>query len=83
MSVGRSVGGWKTATTDSAARTITAIARRLEQFPRLAAGMREGRLSVDQVGVIATRAADGSDEHYAQLFLGAIAAVTTGDRRTC
>ena len=29
--------------------------------------MREGRLSLDQVGVIAARAADGSDEHYAQL----------------
>ena len=29
--------------------------------------MREGRLSLDQVGVIAGRAADGSDEHYAEL----------------
>jgi hypothetical protein len=29
--------------------------------------MREGRLSLDQVGVIAGKAADGSDEHYAQL----------------
>jgi hypothetical protein len=29
--------------------------------------MREGRFSLDQVGVIAERAADGSDEHYAQL----------------
>jgi hypothetical protein len=29
--------------------------------------MREGRLSLDQVGVIAGQAADGSDEHYAEL----------------
>ena len=29
--------------------------------------MREGRLSLDQVGVIAGRAAEGSDEHYAEL----------------
>jgi hypothetical protein len=29
--------------------------------------MREGRLSLDQVGVIAARAGEGSDEHYAQL----------------
>ncbi|MGZ8802036.1 MAG: DUF222 domain-containing protein, partial [Mycobacterium sp.] len=31
------------------------------------AGMRQGRLSQDQVGVIADRAADGSDAHYAEL----------------
>jgi hypothetical protein len=30
-------------------------------------GLREGRFSLDQVGVIAERAADGSDAHYAQL----------------
>ncbi|BBY24937.1 hypothetical protein MSTO_51420 [Mycobacterium stomatepiae] len=29
--------------------------------------MKEGRLSLDQVGVIAARASDGSDEHYAAL----------------
>ncbi|MBO0677893.1 DUF222 domain-containing protein [Mycolicibacterium sp. S2-37] len=58
---------WKTATTPRRAETIVAIARRLDEFPRCAAGMREGRLSLDQVGVIAEKAADGSDEHYAQL----------------
>ncbi|WP_142254680.1 HNH endonuclease signature motif containing protein, partial [Mycobacterium colombiense] len=47
--------------------TIATIASRLEEFPRCAAGMREGRLSADQVGVIAARAGEGSDEHYAQL----------------
>ena len=29
--------------------------------------MREGRLSLDQVGVVAARAGEGSDEYYAQL----------------
>ena len=36
-------------------------------FPAASQGLREGRLSLDQVGVIAERAADGSDEHYAAL----------------
>ena len=35
-------------------------------FPA-APGMREGRLSLDQVGVIAGRAGEGSDAHYAEL----------------
>src|SRR4051794_37334167 len=58
---------WKTGVSPSNAATMAAIAHRAEQFPRLVAGMREGWLSVDRVGVIAERAADGSDEHYAQL----------------
>ena len=33
--------------------------------------MRDGRLSLDQVGVIAKKAADGSDAHYAQLAASA------------
>ena len=49
------------------AHTIATVARRLEEFPRCAQGMREGRLSLDQVGVIAARAGEGSDEHYAEL----------------
>ena len=36
-------------------------------FPAAPQGMREGRLSLDQVGVIAERAGEGSDEHYAEL----------------
>ena len=66
----RSISGlvaWKTGVAPRNAETVVAIAQRLQEFPRLAAGMREGRLSLDQVGVIAERAADGSDEHYAQL----------------
>ncbi len=63
---------WKLAASSANARTITTVARRLEEFPRCAQGMREGRLSLDQVGVIAARAGQGSDEHYA-----ALAAVAT------
>jgi hypothetical protein len=58
---------WKLGSSSANAHTITTIARRLEEFPRCAQGLREGRLSLDQVGVIAARAAEGSDEHYAQL----------------
>jgi len=58
---------WKTGCSSVNARSIAAVANRLAEFPRCVAGMREGRLSLDQVGVIAARAADGSDEHYAQL----------------
>ncbi|MGV0746229.1 HNH endonuclease signature motif containing protein [Mycolicibacterium sp. XJ870] len=65
---------WKTGVTPRNAETVVAVARRLEEFPHCAQGMREGRLSLDQVGVIAQRAADGSDEHYAEL--AAVATVT-------
>lgn len=58
---------WKTGCSPANAHTITVIASRLEELPRCAQGMREGRLSLDQVGVIAARAGRGSDEHYAQL----------------
>ncbi|MGE2835043.1 HNH endonuclease signature motif containing protein [Mycobacterium sp. SMC-4] len=58
---------WKIGCSSGNAETIAAVAQRLEAFPLCAAGMREGRLSLDQVGVIAKNAADGSDAHYAQL----------------
>ncbi len=58
---------WKLGWSSGNAHTVTAIARRLTEFPRCAAGMREGRLSLDQVGVIAAGAGVGSDEHYVQL----------------
>jgi hypothetical protein len=58
---------WKLGLSAANAHTITTVAGRLEEFPRCAAGMREGRLSLDQVGVIAARAGAGSDEHYAEL----------------
>jgi hypothetical protein len=62
---------WKTGTSPNNAHTIATVAHRLEEFPRCAEGLREGRLSLDQVGVVAERAADGSDEHYAQLAASA------------
>ncbi len=58
---------WKIGSSPANAHTITAVADRLAEFPRCAQGLREGRLSLDKVGVIARRAGQGSDEHYAQL----------------
>ena len=58
---------WKLGASSANAHTITTVARRREEFPRCAQGMRQGRLSLDQVGVIAARAGEGSDDHYAQL----------------
>jgi hypothetical protein len=58
---------WKTGCSPANAHTIATVAHRLEDFPRCAEGMQQGRLSLDQIGVIADRAADGSDEHYAEL----------------
>ena len=58
---------WKMGLSSGTAHAIATVARRLEEFPRCAEGMREGRLSLDQVGVIAARAGEGSDEHYAAL----------------
>jgi len=58
---------WKLGSSSTNAHTITTVARRLHEFPRCAAGLREGRLSLDQIGVIAARAGAGSDEHYAEL----------------
>ena len=58
---------WKLGLSAANAHTITTVAGRLQEFPRCAQNMREGRLSLDQVGVIAARAGAGSDAHYAQL----------------
>ncbi|WP_018602628.1 13E12 repeat family protein [Mycobacterium sp. 155] len=61
------VVAWKLGVSSTNAATIATIAHRVAEFPRCTQALREGRLSLDQVGVIAERAADGSDEHYAQL----------------
>ncbi len=58
---------WKLGCSSANAHTITTIAGRVQEFPRCAQNLREGQLSLDQVGVIAARAGAGSDEHYAQL----------------
>jgi hypothetical protein len=65
---------WKLGTSPHNAKTIVTVARRLGEFPRLAAMMRDGQLSLNQIGVIAERAGEGSDEHYAQL--ASVATVT-------
>ncbi|MEE3751354.1 HNH endonuclease signature motif containing protein [Mycobacterium intracellulare] len=69
---------WKLGCSSANAHTLSAIAGRLQEFPRCVQGLREGRLSADQVGVIAARAGEGSDEHYAQLA----AVATVGQLRT-
>ena len=58
---------WKTGSSERNAHKIATIAHRLPEFPRCVAGLREGRLSLDQVGIIAEKAAAGSDEHYVAL----------------
>ncbi|KAA0081393.1 DUF222 domain-containing protein, partial [Mycolicibacterium sp. P9-64] len=40
---------WKTGVSPKNAETIATVAHRLPEFPRCAAGMREGRFSLDQV----------------------------------
>ncbi|KAA0080557.1 HNH endonuclease [Mycolicibacterium sp. P9-64] len=62
-----SLVAWMTGASPRNAKTIAAIAHRITELPRCTAGMREGRFSLDQVGVIAEKAADGSDAFYAQM----------------
>ena len=58
---------WKTGTSRANAAAVAAVAHRVGELPRCVEGLREGRLSLDQVSVIASRAGEGSDAHYAQL----------------
>src|ERR1700759_831726 len=44
---------WTLGSSSGNAHTISTVARRLEEFPRCVQSLREGRLSLDQVGVIA------------------------------
>ena len=46
---------WKTGVSSRNAETIVAVAHRVEEFPRCVEGLREGRFSLDQVGVIGAR----------------------------
>ncbi|MGB7506734.1 MAG: HNH endonuclease signature motif containing protein, partial [Mycobacterium sp.] len=61
------LAAWKLGTSPHNAETLDTGAERVETFPRCLDALREGRFSLDQVGVIAERAADGSDDHYAVL----------------
>jgi hypothetical protein len=58
---------WKLGISPGNAKTIATVAHRASEFPRCLKGLRKGRLSLDQVGVIAERASEGSDKHYAAL----------------
>ena len=59
---------WKLGISPHHAEIFTAVARRLAEFPCCTDMLRQGRVSLDQVGVLAERAATGSDDHYAQLI---------------
>ena len=61
-----SLVAWKTGVSPRNAEVMVAVAHRSEEFPRCIEAMCEGRLSLDQVGVVAEHAGEGSDEHYAQ-----------------
>ena len=61
------VVAWKTGMAPRNAETMVAVARRLDELPRCAEGLRAGRVSLDQLGVIAEGAGDGCDDHYAEL----------------
>lgn len=66
----RSLGeliAWKTGVSPHNAKTVAAIADRADELPRCTAALREGRLSLDQVGVIAERSGPGSDSHYVHM----------------
>ncbi|WP_333891935.1 HNH endonuclease signature motif containing protein [Mycolicibacterium gadium] len=58
---------WKTGSSTRNAEKITAIAHRAKEFSLCMTGLREGRLSIDQVGIIAEKAGEGSDAHYVRL----------------
>ncbi|WP_157546272.1 DUF222 domain-containing protein, partial [Mycobacterium sp. IS-1742] len=62
---------WKTGSSPRNGKTIAAIAHRITEFPHCVQALREGRLSLDQVGVIAESAGPGSDEHDAHLAANA------------
>ncbi|WP_083405676.1 HNH endonuclease signature motif containing protein [Mycolicibacterium rutilum] len=56
---------WRLGMSETTAGNVAAVADRYDEFPRCTTEMREGRLSLDQVGVIAAHAGEGSDDHYA------------------
>ncbi|WP_235571407.1 DUF222 domain-containing protein, partial [Mycobacterium sp. Root265] len=58
---------WKTGVSPRNADTMVAIAHRIDELERCVAGLQEGRVSLDQLGVIAEHGGQGCDEHYAEL----------------
>ena len=62
---------WKTGVSPHNAEKVLTVARRLLEFPRCAAALCEGSLSLDQVEVITGGAPEGSDGHFAELAASA------------
>jgi hypothetical protein len=58
---------WKCGMSNRHATELVTTARRRDQLPETLAGMAEGLLSEDQVAVIARKAPDGMDHHFAGL----------------
>ncbi len=58
---------WQLGVSPARARNLAAIARRREALPTTTGLLGEGVLSEDQAAVIARRAPDGTDDHYADL----------------
>ena len=66
----RSLAGlvaWKAGVSPRRAETMVAVAHRIDELPRCTQGLRDGRVSLDQLGVIAEGGGQGCDEHYANL----------------
>lgn len=55
---------WKIGVSPHNAKSVMTVAGRSEELPRCTVALREGRLSLDQVEVIADRSGPGSDAHY-------------------
>ncbi|OAN36083.1 HNH endonuclease signature motif containing protein [Mycolicibacterium iranicum] len=55
---------WKIGVSPHNATSVMTVAGRSEELPRCTAALREGRLSLDQVQVIADRSGPESDAHY-------------------
>ena len=58
---------WKAGVSPRRAETMVAVAHRIDELQRCTQGLRDGRVSLDQIGVIAERGGPGCDEHYANL----------------
>lgn len=58
---------WKCGMSNGHAKELVTMARRRDELPETLAGLAEGVLSEDQVAVIARKAPDGMDHHFAGL----------------
>jgi hypothetical protein len=58
---------WKCGMSNAHAKELVTTARRRDELPETMAGMAEGVISEDQVAVIARKAPEGMDRHFASL----------------